>query len=395
MEPATAAALVALARSRTGRRLAGWALVIAVVCVIAPFAAGLVIVLVAVSSAAPAAACPVSIHDGVPIMGPPMAVPETVMAWWGNRPDPPRLGVTVDELVELYYQEGRDEGVRPEIALAQAVVETGHFTSSDTAINNYAGIGHPDGAGSGGEFPSPSVGVRAHVQLLRAFAEGNDTDFANERVTPRAGARADTIVELAGTWATDPTYAEKVVTVLAAMTGRTQGDATASTSTCAGLGVTGAPISADGYALPVDAVWYERHPWWFAKPHHDYPAADVPVSEGTPVYAMVSGVVTAAPVGGMCGRGVWYRGDDGLAYVACHGRDGGLVVGPGDRVAAGQLIMHSSWTGNVSPPGPAGTHLHQGVRRSGVQVCPQAMFEAIAEGSPIDIDALPSAGCSY
>jgi len=285
--------------------------------------------------------------------------------------------------------------VRPELAFAQAVFETGFFASTDTSINNYAGIGHPEGAGSGLPFPSSALGVRAHVQLLRAFAEGNDVAFASERVAPRAGATATTLVELAGTWAADGTYAEKVVAVLTAITGG-QVDVSTSPSgdlSCAGL--TGAPVSADGYSLPVDRVWYERHPNWIAKPHHDYPAADIPVPEGTPIYAMVSGVVTAAPVGGRCGLGVSYRGDDGLSYVACHGSDGGQIVGPGGRVSAGQVIMHSSWTGNVSPPGPLGTHLHQGIRRNGVEVCPQPMFDAIFKGAPIDIGALPASGCSY
>ena len=97
-------------------------------------------------------------------------------------------------------------------------------------------------------------------------------------------------------------------------------------------------------------------------------------------------------MGGRCGLGVSYRGDDGLSYVACHGSDGGLVVGAGDRVSAGQVIMHSSWTGNVQPPGPAGTHLHQGVHRNGVQVCPQPMFAAIYDGRAVDIAALPGLG---
>jgi hypothetical protein len=73
----------------------------------------------------------------------------------------------------------------------------------------------------------------------------------------------------------------------------------------------------------------------------------------------------------------------------------GVIVGPGERIAAGQLIMHSSWTGRVVPAGPGGSHLHAGIRRNGVNVCPQPMFAAIAERRPIDIAALPTKGCSY
>jgi murein DD-endopeptidase MepM/ murein hydrolase activator NlpD len=373
-----------------GRRLVGWMLAAGVTVVMAQFGTVVVLVLLSVSSAAPASACPVSITESLSIMGPPLTTADRVTDWWGNRPDPPWLGVTIGELIDLYYAEGLAEGVRPEVAIAQAVHETGYFTSADTAINNYAGIGHPDGAGLGMGFATAAIGVRAHVQLLRAYAEGNDTAFASPRVGPRAGASANTLLELAGTWAADLSYAEKVVAILTAMIPGGGSDPVA--DSCAGI--TGSPVNADGYSLPVDRIWYERHPEWFSKPHHDYPAADIPVPEGTPVYAMVSGMVTSAPVGGRCGLGVSYRGDDGLSYVACHGSDGGQLVTPGARVSAGQLIMHSSWTGNVQPPGPGGTHLHQGVRRNGDEVCPQTLFAVIAESRPIDIAALPSGGCS-
>jgi murein DD-endopeptidase MepM/ murein hydrolase activator NlpD len=395
---ATAAALVVL-RSRRGRRVVGWALAGAVLAVAAQVGVVVFVIVTAVSSTAPAAACPTAASESLSIMGPPLSTPERVMAWWGARPDPPRLDLSVDELVRLYYAAGVEEGVRPEVALAQAVHETGRFTSTDTSLHNYAGIGHPDGARAGRRFRSPEVGVRAHVQLLRAYAEGNEADFASERVAPRAGARAATLLELAGTWATDPSYAVKVVGVLGAMIAASplgaggDGELAIEDGSCAGL--ISAPVSADGYALPVDRSWYERRPWWFWKPHHDYPAADIPVPEGAPVYAMVSGVVTAAPVGGRCGLGVAYRGDDGLSYVMCHGSDGGEVVRPGARVSAGQLLMHASWTGNVVPPGPAGTHLHVGIRRSGVQVCPQPLLRAVAEGDDIDLASLPVSGCVY
>jgi hypothetical protein len=379
---------------RWNRRALVWTSALAVVTVMTLVTGMVMLIVLAVSSAAPASACPVAATESVSIMGPALSTPERVLAWWGGRPKPSRLRVSVAELVDLYYAEGTAEGVRPELAMAQAVHETGYFASTDTAINNYAGIGHPDGAGAGHRFKSPEVGVRAHVQLLRAYAEGNTTDFASERVAPRAGARAGTLVELAGTWATDPAYGAKVVAVLSAMTGAAASEIrTVTQGSC--MGLTGAPVGPDGSALPVDRGWYDQHRKWFTKPHHDYPAADIPVPEGTPVYAMVSGVVTAAPVGGNCGLGVAYRGDDGLAYVACHGSDGGDIVGPGDRIAAGQVIMHSSWTGRVVPAGPGGSHLHAGVRRDGVNVCPQPMFSAIAERRPVDITALPTSGCSY
>jgi hypothetical protein len=59
------------------------------------------------------------------------------------------------------------------------VLETGHFTNSDTAINNFAGIAHYDGAASGSAFRNPVIGVRAQIQLLKKYALGNDAPLAN------------------------------------------------------------------------------------------------------------------------------------------------------------------------------------------------------------------------
>ena len=151
------------------------------------------------------------------------------------------------------------------------------------------------------------------------------------------------------------------------------------------------------YSLPTDRSWYDSNPDWFSAPHHDYPSSDIPVPEGAPIYAMHAGTIISAPAGGACGQGVIIEGDDGATYTYCHGSDGGSVPGAGDgeKVVAGQLIMHSSYTGNVRPPGPDGTHLHLGITVANQQRCPQPMFKGIAEGSPPDVNTLPTSGCTY
>ncbi len=83
-----------LLRSRRGRRLVGWVSVAAVAGVAGQLGAVLVIFMAAVSTAAPAAACPVAATESLSIMGPPLSTPDRVTAWWGDRSDPPRLGVS-------------------------------------------------------------------------------------------------------------------------------------------------------------------------------------------------------------------------------------------------------------------------------------------------------------
>jgi len=145
-----------------------------------------------------------------------------------------------------------------------------------------------------------------------------------------------------------------------------------------------------GYTLPLPQHWFNEHRYWFTKPHHDYPAADIPVSQGEPVYAAASGTVADAPAGGSCGLGVTITGDDGVRYIYCHGTDGGRLVHPGQHVNAGQLIMHVGSTGNSTGP-----HLHFGIRVNGVSRCPQNFLVAVGEGRAPNPQSLPSSGCSY
>lgn len=150
------------------------------------------------------------------------------------------------------------------------------------------------------------------------------------------------------------------------------------------------------YSLPVDKRWYISNKEWFTKPHHDYPAADIPVPLNTPVYSVTAGKIIRAPVGGNCGNGVIVDAGNGLQLLYCHGVDGGSVAGAknGNTVEAGQMIMRAGYTGRVEPAGEAGTHLHLEIRVSGKSVCPQGLLVGIAEGSIPDIQSLISSGCT-
>ena len=169
-----------------------------------------------------------------------------------------------------------------------------------------------------------------------------------------------------------------------------------------GIGVAAAtsqagPASGGGvvygnYSLPTPQSWYDSNPTWFTKPHHDYPAADIPVPTGTEVYSMTSGTVIAGGAGGACGTGVIVDGDDGVRYTYCHGVDGSSVSGarPGDKVTAGQLIMHSASTGVSSGP-----HLHVQIKYQGNR-CPQNLLDALGkkQSSLPDPKTLPTSGCT-
>jgi murein DD-endopeptidase MepM/ murein hydrolase activator NlpD len=333
--------------------------------------------------------------DGTPgILGPATLTVTDLRAWWRGtgRGQPSRLAIDIDDLIALYLSEADTEGVRGDLAFAQSAAETGHFTNSDTAINNFAGIAHYDGTSSGQAFPDAVTGVRAHIQLLKKYAAGNDTALAHADVSPNARASATTWSGLAGTWASSPSYWGLLARVFSSMLANTEVAIPGGEEAGGPLGdcVIGDLAVSGNYALPVERRWYDEHPDWFTRPHHHYSAIDIPLPTGTPQDAVTSGVVVSTPTGGRGGIGVIFNGDDGAQYTYCHGLPGSHAVATGDRVTPGQYLMDSASTGNSTGP-----HLHLGIRTDGTSRCPQPQLVGIATGTPPTPSSLQTSGCIF
>ena len=135
--------------------------------------------------------------------------------------------------------------------------------------------------------------------------------------------------------------------------------------------------------------------------HHDYPAVDLAMPEGTPVFAMVDGLVSAANGSagiyvpgspGRCGNTIVITGIDGAVYTYCH--LSAIAVSVDDQVQAGQAIGLSG--GRPGEPGAGNTtgpHLHLSIRAYGQSVCPQPVLLGILRGTPVPPTAAPSTGC--
>jgi murein DD-endopeptidase MepM/ murein hydrolase activator NlpD len=125
-------------------------------------------------------------------------------------------------------------------------------------------------------------------------------------------------------------------------------------------------------------------------PHHDYPAWDLMIPEGTPVYAITAGTVaratrfnrnwwqaecTVAIPGGCqsCGMGITVQTDIGVRYTYCH--NSALFVHEDQGVAAGQQLAVSGDTGRSGAP-----HLHIELRINNVQYCPQPIMATLYNG---------------
>jgi Mannosyl-glycoprotein endo-beta-N-acetylglucosaminidase len=168
----------------------------------------------------------------VPVMGDAELTAGQLAAWFRSTGAVPRLvpGTTIDDVAALYIDEGADEGVRGDFAFAQAIIETGSFGVA--AGNNFSGIGVCDSCTGGYGFATPRDGIRAQIQLLRNYADPHSraAALAHPPAPGLYGADGEKAAHLYdtfflkgkaplwnlmgnGNWATDPTYAPKVVGV--------------------------------------------------------------------------------------------------------------------------------------------------------------------------------------
>lgn len=92
----------------------------------------------------------------------------------------------IETFCRIYYEEAVKEGVRPEVAFAQTMKETGWLQyGGDAKITqyNFAGIGTTGGGVPGNSYPDVRTGVRAQIQHLKAYA--TDTALTEECVDDR------------------------------------------------------------------------------------------------------------------------------------------------------------------------------------------------------------------
>ncbi len=165
-----------------------------------------------------ALAGPPSGSGGVSLIGGAALDAAQLVGWYRSQGYVDLTNAPISQLAAWYLQAGAQEGIRGDVAFAQAVLETGGFSSPDSVLlNNYAGIGHCDTCAAGWAFPSPHGGVLGQTQLLRIFADGSPPlapgPVLAALVPSRQGRRGccPTWESLTGVWATDPTYGAQIL----------------------------------------------------------------------------------------------------------------------------------------------------------------------------------------
>lgn len=170
------------------------------------------------------------------------------------------------------------------------------------------------------------------------------------------------------------------------------------TPTCAATDVTGEwALPLPGEILTVEML---------SAPHHTYPAVDLRVPVGTPVFAITGGRVDrvtkwnhnwwAVGCGGSrrpagcqsCGIGITIQHPDGLRHTYCHNSRNHVAIG--DQIAPGQHIADSGNSGRSGAP-----HLHLEMRVDGQRLCPQGLLTALLDRRHTTDEGWPRQGCSF
>jgi hypothetical protein len=123
------------------------------------------------------------------------------------------------DLPKFYREEAEIEGVNHDIAFCQMCLETGFLNFGGDVKpeqNNFGGLGDVGGGVEGAHFRSPRLGVRAHIQHLKAYA--SQEPLVQELVDPRfrfvPRGIAPRIDQLSGRWAADLKYGKRILAIL-------------------------------------------------------------------------------------------------------------------------------------------------------------------------------------
>lgn len=157
------------------------------------------------------------------ILGAPIATKEQCLAYLLKKNPYPLLSIPPGKLVDMYYEAGLTEGVRPDVAFAQSLHETGYFKYGGDVSpfqNNFAGIGATGNKARGASFALPLTGIYAQMQHLRGYATSLppaaplvDPRYDVLKTTPYFG-KATTWISLNGKWAVPGnTYGQMILAI--------------------------------------------------------------------------------------------------------------------------------------------------------------------------------------
>jgi hypothetical protein len=141
------------------------------------------------------------------------------LAGFLSETNPAMNKIQADELARIYIEEAAIEGINSDVAFSQMCLETGFLRFGGLVtpdMNNFCGLGSIGPEQPGERFPNPQIGVRAHIQHLKGYAstESLQSPLVDPRYKWVKYGTAPTIYDLAGKWATDKEYGNKIFRIL-------------------------------------------------------------------------------------------------------------------------------------------------------------------------------------
>lgn len=138
------------------------------------------------------------------------------------------------------------------------------------------------------------------------------------------------------------------------------------------------PMTSWTVSQPFGCTGFYLEPARGACPHF-HEGIDLVAPAGTPVHAVMAGLVELSPLGGYGLHVLVHHGAD---LVTLYGHLAAWSVMPGQEVAAGTVVGAEGSTGAST-----GAHLHFEVRRGGSAVDPQQVFPALfgSSGLPVSM----------
>jgi hypothetical protein len=126
------------------------------------------------------------------------------------------------KIAKIYIEESNAEGVNYDIAFSQMCLETGFLRYGGAVLpgqNNFCGLGVLNNRTKGFSFRDIRLGIRAHIQHLKAYASLKK--LHHKLVDPRfrfvKRGSIKKVDDLSGKWAADERYGKKIRYLLGRM----------------------------------------------------------------------------------------------------------------------------------------------------------------------------------
>lgn len=166
-------------------------------------------------------------------------------------------------IAEAFVSVGRRYGVRGDIALCQAILETGWFRFADgTAVtpdqHNYCGLGVVRRGVAGCSFDSIEEGVVAMMQHLYAYCSRDPLPEGERLLDPRFKlvnrGSATTWEGLSNRWAANPSYGKNILAIYRKMCGHNPAPGSGTPQQRTEIIEIVIPFEDDGATAPPDTV---------------------------------------------------------------------------------------------------------------------------------------------